>query len=205
MKIKILIPYNVISGLRVRLVARDLFKLAIFLLVYLLCVSVHAQNCSIILKIKDPAPVCSPITIDLTSSGITEGSTKGLIFSYYMNSELTMIVPSPAKVSAGTYYIKGVLTGSCQGFVVASVKVTGFDKPHVIIPNSVIKSVNGRADLTSPLITSGSDAGLVFSYWYDAATSKPLISPKSTVNGVYFIKGTSDNGCFDVQSITINN
>lgn len=166
---------------------------------------VNAQGCSLILKIKDPNPVCSPSTINLTSDEITKGSTSGLIFSYYLNPELTILVPSPTKVKAGTYYIKGELNGTCNGFVVASVKVTVFEKPKVIISNPDVKSENGTADLTSPLITSGSDTELIFSYWYDAAATKPLLVPRSTINGVYFIKGTSGNGCSDIKLITISN
>lgn len=181
-----------------------LLKLSVIVILSVLTENIQAQGCSIILKINNPAPVCSPSTVDLTSSAVTSGSTTSLIFYYYMDPELTILVPSPAKVSAGIYYIKGVLTGYCAGFAVATVRATVLEKPKVVIPNPVIKREGGNVDLTLAQITAGSDAGLIFSYWYDAELTRPFLTPQSTGIGVYFIKGTSSNGCADSQSITIN-
>jgi len=204
MKMKASVASNLIRILKIRLYKFFLPALFVFLIIFILSENVQGQDCSVVLKIKDPVPVCAPSTVDLTLEAITAGSTNGLTYTYYSNPELTVLVPSPTKVKAGIYFIKGMLTGSCNGFVVASVKVKVNVKPNVIVPNPVVKSVNGSADLTSALVTSGSDADLIFSYWYDAASTKSLSSPQSTVNGVYYIKGTSDNGCFDIQSITID-
>jgi hypothetical protein len=179
-------------------------KLSVIVILSIMTEGIQAQGCSIILKIKDPAPVCSPSTVDLTSSAVTSGSTNGLVLSYYVDPALTTLVSTPDKVTAGTYYIKGVLTGSCKGFAVASVNAIVLTKPNVVIPNPVIKRMGGTVDLTLAQITAGSDTGLTFSYWYDAALTSPFLSPQSTVNGIYFIKGTSDNGCSDSQSITVN-
>jgi len=204
MKTKASVASNLIRIFKIRLYKFFLPALFVFSIIFILSESVQGQGCSVVLRIKDPAPVCAPSTVDLTLDAITDGSTNGLIYTYYSNPELTILVPSPTKVKSGVYYIKGVLTGPCNGFVVASVEVKVNDKPKVIVPTPVVKSVNGSADLTSPLITSGSDSGLNFSYWYDAASTKSLSSPQSTVNGEYYIKGTSGNGCFDIQLITVN-
>ncbi len=195
---------NLIGILKIRLLEFFLPVFFAFSIIFILSEMAQGQDCSVVLKIKDPMPVCAPSTVDLTLEAITAGSTDGLTYTYYSNPELTILVPSPTKVKAGIYFIKGVLTGSCNGFVVASVDVKVNGKPNVIVANPVVKSVNGRADLTSALITSGSDTGLIFSYWSDKASTKSLTSPQSTVNGVYYIKGTSGNGCADIQTITIN-
>ncbi|NEW84214.1 MAG: hypothetical protein GZ094_17870 [Mariniphaga sp.] len=204
MKKKASIASNLIGILKIRLLKFLFPALFAFSIIFIMSESAQGQDCSVVLKIKDPMPVCAPSTVDLTLEAITTGSTNGLTYTYYSNPELTIIVPSPTKVKAGIYYIKGVLTGSCRGFVAASVEAKVNDKPNVIIPNPVVKSLNGRADLTSSLITSGSDTGLIFSYWYDKASTKSLSTPQSTVNGVYYLKGTSGNGCSDIQTITIN-
>lgn len=180
-------------------------KLFIIIILVILTKNVRAQGCSIILKIHDPSPICSPLTIDLTNAAITTGSTSDLIFSYYLNPELTIPAPSPTKANSGIYYIKGVLTDNCAGFVAASVKVTVNEIPKLIIPNPVVTSINGNVDLTLPQVTSGSEEGLVFSYWYDSEAKNPLPSPKLTGKGEYFIKGTSADGCFDNQPITVIN
>jgi len=178
-------------------------KWFVIIILTILTKRVEGQGCSITLKIFDPAPVCSPLTIDLTSPAITVGSTSGLKFSYYVNPELTIPVPTPTKANSGTYYIKGVLTDPMVGFVAASVKVTVIAKPNLIITNAV--TVNGSADLTLPQITLGSDAGLTFSYWYDSGAKKQLPSPKTTVKGEYYIKGTSNIGCSNILPVTVNN
>ena len=181
-----------------------LFKSLLILVFGILAESVQAQGCSIILKINNPAPVCSPSTVDLTSDAITSGSTGGLKFNYYLNTELTLQVPSPTNVSAGTYYIKGILNGYCAGFAVVAVTVTVLEKPRLMIPDPVIKRGGANVDLTISQVTAGSDSGLTFSYWDDAALMKPFPSPQSAGVGTYFIKGTSVNGCFDYKSITVN-
>jgi len=180
------------------------FKLALlelFMLSILLISgeSVQAQGCLAILKISDPAPVCYPSTVDLTSAAVTEGSTSGLMFSYYTDPELSKPLANPSAVSAGTYYIKGLLTNPRTAWVAGSVKVIVLEKPNL----KVISSIKEKADLTLPLITTGTDAGLTFSYWKDSAATIPLLEPKVAGKGDYFIKGTSSIGCFDIKPITV--
>jgi len=201
---KLNITRNFFKMVKINYLGLAFLKLSVIIILSILTEGAQAQGCSIALKIKDPIPVCSPFTVDLTSDAVTSGSTSGLLLSYYMDPALTTIVPSPDKVNAGTYYIKGVLTGSCKGFAVASVKAIVLAKPNVVIPNPVIKRMGGNVDLTLPQITAGSDAGLTFSYWYDAALTNPFLSSQSAGNGIYFIKGISNNGCSDSQSITVN-
>ncbi len=179
-----------------RMVLLELFMLSILLIS---SESIRAQGCLAILKISDPAPVCYPVTMDLTSVAITAGSTEGLIFSYYTDPELSVPITNPTKVPAGTYYIKGLLTNPRTAWVAGSVKVIVMDKPNL----KVISSIKEMIDLTSPLITTGSDAGFTFSYWYDSAATLQVLAPKLVGKGDYFIKGTSSIGCFDIKPITV--
>lgn len=165
--------------------------------------SARTQGCLAILKISDPAPVCFSATVDLTSVAITAGSTEGLIFSYYTDPELSVPITNPSKVSAGTFYIKGLLTDPRTAWVAGSVKVTVLEKPNLKVISSILVSVNEKTDLTSPLITMGSDTELTFSYWSDSVATMPLPSPKLAGKGSYFIKGTSSFGCFDIKPITV--
>ena len=58
------------------------------------------------LIITNPAPVCSPATVDITAAGVTLGST-ATSFSYYLDAGGTLTFSNPATATGGTYYIKG--------------------------------------------------------------------------------------------------
>lgn len=179
-------------------------KVSAIIFLLLLADGIQAQNRTLILKINDPAPVCALATVDLTSNTITSGSTDGLVFSYFINPELTNPLQDPTKVGEGKYFIKGSSTVSGNAFVAASVSIKVISKPKLIIINQSIPGPDGKIDLTSPLITSGSEEGLTFSYWLDALATKSLPDPKNTGKGEYFIKATSLNDCFDIQLINVS-
>jgi len=204
MNITACISSNLSRVLKLRFFELYFLKLSVFSLIFILGESVHAQGCSVILKIKDPVAVCPPSTIDLTSASITEGSTEGLKFSYYSDKELEYLVPNPKSVISGTYYIKGVLTGSRTAWVAGIVNVTVLAMPQLVITSSISKSPNENVDLTLLSVKYGSESGLTFSYWYDLEATKPLLSPESVGKGNYYIKRTSIKGCSDIMAITVN-
>ena len=72
--------------------------------------------------ITNPAPVCSPSTVDLTAAAITTGSSLNLTFTYWTDAEGKIPFVSPRSSPAGTYYIKG--TGTDGSFNIKPVTVT---------------------------------------------------------------------------------
>jgi len=204
MKLNSNITSNLIDASKIKLFKLLLLELSLFFMLFIFSECVQAQGCLAILKINDPTPVCYPATVDLTTVEVTAGSTQGLKFSYYTDTKLTDKIADPSKVPAGTYYIKGVMTDPRTALVAGSVNVIIWGKPKLVVVSKVLININERTDLTSLSVTAGSDEGLTFSYWNDSKATIPLLSPELSGKGNYYIKGTSLNGCFDIQPIIVD-
>ena len=95
----------------------------------------NANGCSIIAPVTvtvnplptvvtvNPAAVCSGNTVNLQDPAVTFGSSSGLTFTYFTNTNATTTLANPNAVgTAGTYYIKGTDANGCSA--VTSVTVT---------------------------------------------------------------------------------
>lgn len=64
--------------------------------------------------VNEPASVCVPATIDLTNPSVTEGSTQGLTFTYWLNPAATVPFDTPEEAVTGIYYIRGTNSSLCS-------------------------------------------------------------------------------------------
>lgn len=138
-------------------------------------------NPSPVVVINDPAAVCSPETVDLTDPSVTEGSTTGLIYTYWMNAECTNPVETPAAAGDGTYYIMGTLSSTgCSSVSPVTVTVNP-------TPPAPVVAVTDNCNGTSFLSTEASGSLL----WSTGETTSSI-----TVNeaGIYTVTSTID-GC----------
>ena len=157
--------------------------------------------------ITNPAAVCSPATVSITSIGVTTGSDANLTYTYFTNASATTVLSNPSAIStSGTYYIKGTnTTTGC--FVIKPVSVVINALPNIVITNPTTVCAPATIDLSAASVTTGSSSGLTYTYWRDLAASSTLPNYTSiATSGSYYIKGTNSNSCFSIArvDVTIN-
>lgn len=154
-------------------------------------------------QVTDPPIICAPGFIDLTSATVTQGSDSNLTYTYWTDAALSIALTSPNNVTVGgTYYIKATAPSGC--FDIKPVVVTINPLPTLTITNPATVCLATPVNLTLASVTSGSSAGVVYSYWIDAAGTIPLNNPSSvTTAGTYYIKATNGNSCSVVKPVVI--
>jgi gliding motility-associated-like protein len=113
---------------------------------YVGCTSVRSSDVVIdpqpattpVISITNPQPACSPETVNLTNPAITEGSTEGLIFTYWKDPQATIPYNTPSQATAGTWYIKGTTSLGCYGIQPVRVEVYPEPEAHAG-PDQILK------------------------------------------------------------------
>lgn len=106
------------------------------------------------LVISNPAGVCAPNTVDLTTSAITSGSSGGGALTYWTNASATTALQNPNSVSVpGTYYIQAG-TGVCSDIQPVIVSVGTPQTSAISGPSSLCENTSGS--VFSVVNTSGS-------------------------------------------------
>lgn len=80
-----------------------------------------------VIVINFPAPVCFPVTVDLTEPKITSGSTPNMTYTYWTDALATVPLSAPNAAISGTWYIKGTLSNGKSA--IEPVMVIVFHKP----------------------------------------------------------------------------
>jgi gliding motility-associated-like protein len=123
------------------------------------------------LVITDPAGVCSPATVNLTSANITAGSDAGLIFTYWTNPTATISLSNPTAVStSGTYYIKATNSAGCSK--IDSVRVTVHPPPIVNLSGAGTICAGSGTVITVALTGTGP-----FSFTYTDGVKSTTVGP----------------------------
>lgn len=152
------------------------------------------------LNIVNPAAVCAPSTVDITTTFVDSNNTNGTV-SYWVNSSATISVATPTNVStSGTYYIKKTTTDGCSD--IEPVIVTINAQPTVTyIQNPVTICINNIPITLSP----GSPAGGTYSgTGVTGNMFDPSVAGVGTFNIIYTY--TNSNNCSNsvAQNITVS-
>lgn len=132
-----------------------------------------------------------------TASVTVTGGTSP--YTYLWNNGATTATISG--ISAGIFTVTVIDSKGC--ITTNSVTISQETAVTLVITNPS-STCGNVVDITSPTITLGSDAGLTFTYFTDAAATMPLINPSSiTTSGTYYIKGTAAEGCATTAPIIV--
>ena len=71
-----------------------------------------------------------------------------------------------------------------------------------VVTNPIAVCAPATGNLTLASVTTGSTAGLTFSYFSDAAATTAVATPASVGAGTYYIKGDLGT-CSDIQPVTV--
>ena len=161
-----------------------------------------------VLLIKDPSPVCSPATVDISDSTITSGSTPGLTYTYWTDPEATISYSAAAAATAGTYYIKGTTVSGYFNI-----------KPVIVIVDQMPTSNAGidqtldytfSTTLNATLIDNETGIWALFSgsgIFYDNTDPKTYISGLSSGDNIllWTVKRGVCPAVFDTVTIFVHN
>ena len=102
--------------------------------------------------INNPS-TCSPSTVNLTGANITLGSTSDLVsFTYWSDSTISHLYPTPTSATSGTYYIVGSTSDGCQDTLPVKVTInlpTTSTTNLSICPSALPYSWNGSSYLSA--------------------------------------------------------
>jgi hypothetical protein len=137
----------------------------------------------------------SPVTNLYTDAAATT--------AYVANTNAsTVYFKSAAAAPASTYTATSTTGVGC--IRTATVDVTVNPLPTVVTVAPTAICAPATINLTASTVTTGSDTGLTFTYFTDAAATTALTTPTAvTTSGTYYIKGTNANGCSSITSVVV--
>src|ERR1035437_6850420 len=148
----------------------------------------------------NPAAVCSPATVDLTTAAVTSGSTAELIFTYWTDALATVSYPTPEAAGSGTYYIKG--TSPATGcYDIKPVTVTVNPLPTATISGTTSVCLNGA----SPNITfTGANGTAPYTFTYAINGSGNQTVTTTSGNSVTVGAPTGTAGTFTYALVSVS-
>jgi gliding motility-associated-like protein len=143
-----------------------------------------------------------------SSINICQGNSSNLTAIYNTGSNINQWTKAGIAVTnqsavniAGSYQLISTTTNGCSDTVMLTLNIVA--NPIVVTNNPLPVCAPQTINLTDAAVTSGSTAALSFTYFTNAAATIIFNSATNAVSGTYFIKGTDNNGCFNIQPVTV--
>lgn len=144
------------------------------------------------------------LTLDVNIPDATYAWTGNGITSANSNIKNPIISVADLSVGINNYSCTVTLGTPCNTTSVGNVAITILANPTVAVANPAAVCYPNTVSITQPAVTTGSDAGLAYTYFTDAAATTTLASPSAVaVSGTYYIKGTNSNGCYEIMPVTV--
>jgi gliding motility-associated-like protein len=171
----------------------------------------NADGCSIVKPVAVTVLKSALLTIhDQTACGFVNinspigfsSDQTDIKTSFWQDSNTTINVAAPDSIKvSGTYFIKVTNNAGCS--TVAAIKTIVFPIPYFTIAQNPVVYLPATIDLTA-LVKPTTNTIASFTYWQDPATTIAVVNPSSvTVNGMYYIKLASTDGCMVLDSVTV--
>ena len=145
--------------------------------------------------------ICGPNGYVNLAEGVTNYDPAKYLYTFYTADQIELTPEQVIRITqTGNYLVKSTdKTYLCESEL-ATIEVGRVALPVVKINDPAATYAPFTIDLTKPEVTAGSDAGLTYRYYLDAATTQPLANPESAGgiagNYTYYITGQNTaTGC----------
>ena len=125
-------------------------------------------------------------------------------FTYSLNGAAPVSTEIFTGLSAGSYIVTVKDAFGCSINVNATIQQTGVT-PNLVITNPSAVCLGSAVNIKATAVTSGSEAGLVYTYWKDINATIALsdVEAMAAIAGTYYIKGANAAGCFVIKPVVV--
>lgn len=154
------------------------------------------------ITVTNPPAVCSPATVDLTSSSVVTINSGTGTLGYFSDAACTLPIASPnAVTSSGTYYIRILNANGCYEVEPVTVVVNTTPTTNVITANQSI-CPGGSVNLTSTVTPVSSNTPMTFTN----TTDFPVPDGTSSISSPITVSGVNQQtpGVLPIVSVCMN-